>query len=645
MCGIAGFWTSTRMTHDSAIQAALRMADTIIHRGPDDFGTFIDSSSGIAALAFRRLAIIDLTEAGHQPMSSASGNFVVIFNGEIYNHHALRRELELAGVRFRGRSDTEALVEGFEHWGIRETINKIDGMFAIAVWDRRKQTLSLVRDRMGIKPLYIYAEPGFISFGSEMKVLQAGPRFNRRLDDDALEHYLSVLYVPGPKTIFKNTVKLQPGTLVEIKDPLLPLPPPESYWSIVDVAEKGRFGGNILDKTIASALLEKTLSAAVCSHMEADVPLGAFLSGGIDSTLIVSIMQRNSLNPIRTFTVQFDDPVHDEAIYAERIARHIGTEHTVIKVGALEALALVPSLANVFDEPFADSSQVPSLLVAAVARRFVSVALTGDGGDELFGGYNRYRFGQGVIRRAKMVPLIVRNALASMIQSVPYGGIDRLARVVEKVTPLGSKERLIEEKIRKLGRAITCESPARIYSSFIAVGARHGGSRATAAIESAFNLPSAHASTLDRMLLADQLSYLHDNQLTKIDRSSMAYGLESRVPFLDRAVVELSWKLSGASLVQGNDGKSILKRLLFKSVPQELLDRPKTGFSVPLASWLRGPLRPWAEELMVDVQKGRSPLNRNEVARDWESLQSGSDVLGHRMWAVLMFESWRARWL
>lgn len=644
MCGIAGFWTATSMTHDSAVQAAVQMANTIVHRGPDDSGICVDSSSGVA-FAFRRLAIIDLTQAGHQPMESASGNFVVIFNGEIYNHLGLRRELELQGVRFRGRSDTEVLVEGFEQWGIWETISKADGMFAIAIWDRRKRTLYLVRDRMGIKPLYVYAEPGFVSFGSELKVLQAGPRFNRSLDDGALDQYLSVLYVPGPETIFKSTIKLQPGTIIEIQDPSLPLPKPVSYWSIVDIANNGRFGGKILDDAISPALVENTLSAAVCSHMESDVPLGAFLSGGIDSTLIVSMMQRNSLNRIRTFTVKFDDPVHDESIYAERIARHIGTEHTTIPVGAMEALDVVPTLANVFDEPFADSSQIPSLLVAAVARQFVTVALTGDGGDELFAGYNRYRFGRSAINRARFVPRVVRNAIGRLIELAPHGSIDRFAGVVESVMPIGNRQRLVEEKVRKLGRAIACESPARSYGSMVAVGAQDFRTHTTSAIESAFNYPSVHATLLDRMLLADQLSYLHDNQMTKIDRSSMAYGLESRVPFLDRAVVELSWRVSNESLIRGKVGKSILKQLLFKRVPQELLKRPKVGFSVPLASWLRGPLRPWAEELLADVRMANSPLDRNEVVQNWKCLQRGQNEYAHRMWAVLMFESWRACWL
>lgn len=645
MCGFAGFWQAGGVRHDDGMAAVQRMSDTIVHRGPDDAGTFVDGEAGVA-LGFRRLAILDLTPLGHQPMESPAGRFTVVFNGEIYNHRVLRAALEAEGVVFRGRSDTEALCAGFERWGVRETLQRAAGMFAIAAWDRDRRTLTLARDRIGIKPLYLYAEPGFVSFGSELKALAAGPRFGRVVDEQALGDFLAMLYVPGPATILRRVTKLEPGALLEIRDPGAPVPTAQRFWSVRDVAQAGRLGGHVLRAEEAPAAIEAVLTEAVTSHLESDVPLGAFLSGGIDSTTVVALMQRASSRPVRTFTVRFDDPVHDEAAHAEAVAAHLGTDHTTIPVSGDDALALVPRLAEIYDEPFADASQLPSLLVSAAARRHVTVVLTGDGGDEFFAGYNRYLTGQRALPRIAAIPGPLRRAAGRLIAAAPPGAIDRFAVGPGRRLPGMRGQRLVEEKVRKLGWLLREEGVAARYRRLVSVGHLAGGGRPSplpAAIGEAFS--HTGASLLDRMLLADQLAYLPDNQMTKVDRASMAVSLEARVPLLDHRVAELAWRLPPAWLVRDGLGKWALRDVAYRHVPRALLDRPKTGFTVPLAGWLRGPLRPWAEPLLAPSSVRHGPLDATEVSGVWRRLCAGFDDAAPAAWALLMFEAWRARWL
>ena len=623
-----------------------RMADTIQHRGPDDSGVFVEPAAGIA-LGFRRLAILDLTPLGHQPMASPSRRFQVVFNGELYNHHELRRDLEAAGIRFVGRSDTEALVAGFDEWGINETLRRANGMFAIAAWDGKEHRLTLARDRIGIKPLHVYHEPGYVSFGSELKALAAGPRFARRLNEEVVREYAALLYVPGPRTIWRDVIKLPPGTLLEIADPTQSLPSPQPYWSMVAAARNGRLGGHVLREAEIPAAVEGVLSEAVRSHLESDVPLGAFLSGGIDSTTVVALMRQESSRPVRTFTIRFDDPVHDEAAHAEAVAAHLGTEHTTIAIAGSDALDLIPGLVDVYDEPFADASQLPSLLVSAAARRHVTVVLTGDGGDELFAGYNRYLYGQRTLERLDRLPRLVRHGLSRVIDSAPSGSIDRAYGLAQRM-PGSKQERLVEEKVRKLSRLLVLNTPVERYQRLVSTGLVPSGERelpTSFAIAEAFGSSFPNATLLDRMLLSDQLAYLPDNQMTKVDRASMAVGLEARVPLLDHRVAELAWKLPAHWLVRGGVGKWALRHVAYKHVPRALLDRPKTGFSVPLAGWLRGPLRPWAESLLDASDLANGPLPATAVRAVWRRLCAGHDDAASGVWASLVFMAWSKRWL
>ncbi|TMQ13607.1 MAG: asparagine synthase (glutamine-hydrolyzing) [Candidatus Rokuibacteriota bacterium] len=622
MCGFAGVLTTAGVPSLALADQARRMIAPILHRGPDDSGVWTDEEAGVA-LGFRRLAIIDLSANGHQPMWSPSRRFVIVFNGEVYNFGELRDELEQAEYRFRGGSDTEVILAAFERWGVEDAVRRFVGMFAIAVWDAQRRELSLVRDRLGKKPLYVYSEPGLITFGSELKALLAGPSFDRSIDRQALASYLRYLYVPAPRSIFQRARKVPAGHILTVSDPKRSLPPARPYWSLRNVALAGL--ANPFTGTDGEAIdtLETLLVDAVGSRMRADVPLGALLSGGIDSSTVVAMMQA-------------------------AVARHLGTDHTELLLTGEDARALIPRLTDIFDEPHADPSQLPTFLVSQLARQHVTVALSGDGGDELFGGYNRYVYGTRMLPRVSRVPRAVRRRVAAGISSVPPATWDRLSRFTATLFP-GIPEQRLGERFHKLSHVMSADSVGDMYRSLLSAWQQPDGlvadCRAGEDANERILAGSEPRHLLDRMMLADQTSYLPDDLLAKVDRASMAVSLELRAPLLDHRVVELSWRLPRSLKLRGTVGKWVLRQVLYRRVPQEIVERPKMGFSVPIDRWLRGPLREWGESLLAPAALGESGLlNPAGIIRAWRELQDGRRPAGAALWAVIMFQAWRARW-
>lgn len=646
MCGLAGIFTRRQWTAARLREVTERMSGAIAHRGPDDSGVWVNAADGIA-LGFRRLAIVDLSPLGHQPMRSVSGRFRMIFNGEVYNYPALRHELEGLGYRFRGHSDTEIILAAFEHWGIEAAVRRFVGMFAIAVWDNRLRQLSLMRDRLGIKPLFVYHHAGLLAFASELKALVEGEEFDRTLDVSALTAYLRYLYVPAPKSIFQHVVKIRPGHILTISDPSAALPESCPYWSVETAASDGHAEPFVGDDDEAIAELEALLTDAVRLRMQADVPLGALLSGGIDSSTVVALMQSSADRPVKTFTIGFDEEDFNEAAHARAIANHLGTDHTELHLTGAASLAVIPRLAEMFDEPLADPSQIPTFLVCELARRQVTVALTGDGGDELFGGYNRYLHGERLIGGFQNWPRPIRRLTAAGVTSIPEHGWNRMQAALRPVFPTAGSARQIGAKIHKFGELLRAESSDGMYTSllsawqapenFVTSVARNGNHQGALHGDESFSL-------LERMMLADQSAYLPDDLLAKVDRASMAVSLEARVPLLDHRVVELSWKLPRRFKIRGGRGKWILRQILYKYVPAALVDREKMGFSVPLVRWLAGPLKDWAGDLLISGAD--DPFLRREVVRkQWDSFLAGQVSNAAGLWALVMFRAWQNRWV
>jgi asparagine synthase (glutamine-hydrolysing) len=634
VCGFAGILTKAGYGHDDLADAARRMTEPIAHRGPDDSGVWVHPECGIG-FGFRRLAILDLSPYGHQPMWSPSGRYVAVFNGEVYNFGALRADLERRGVRFRGRSDTEVVLAAFDQWGIPDAIGRFVGMFALAVWDTAQRELSLTRDRLGKKPLYVYSEPGLVTFGSELKALVAGPSFDRTIDREALASYLRYLYVPAPRSIFARAMKIPAGHILTVSDAACPLPPSRPYWSLAEAAQRG-LAQPIPSERDALDELESLVTDAVRSRMVSDVPLGALLSGGIDSSTIVALMQEASGRAIKTYTIGFDDEVFNEAAYAARVAAHLGTDHTELTISGTDAQALIPRMAGIFDEPFADPSQLPTFFVSQLARQHVTVALCGDGGDELFGGYNRYVYGARMLPRVDRLPVGVRRWVAAGVETLTADSLGRL----------GGR---IGERVEKMGALMAGGSVGDMYQSLLSAW-----QRPESIVRDAGPTVDPNTSILngrvperlvDRMMLADQMTYLPDDLLAKMDRASMAVSLEVRAPLLDHRVVELSWRLPPELKLRGRVGKWALRQMLYRRVPRTLVDRPKMGFSVPVDAWLRGPLRRWAGELLApDAIAEGGLLDPAPISRAWEDLQSGRRHTGAALWAVAMFQGWRGRW-
>ena len=643
MCGITGFWDlrAARST-DQSRDVVRAMMTAIAHRGPDDTGEFVDAERGVA-LGFRRLSILDLSPAGHQPMASATGRYVIIFNGEVYNYEDVRRDLIEAGVApsFRGHSDTEVILAAIEAWGLG-AIERFIGMFAAAVWDRQERELTLIRDRVGVKPLYYGWAGDVLLFGSELKAIRQHPAFAAEISRDALAQYARYLYVPAPFTIYEGIEKLEPGTFATFRAHER-TPRETAYWSARRVVEKAASDRVDMSEEEAIDALDVLVRDAVRLRMIADVPLGAFLSGGIDSSTVVAAMQAQSSLPVRTFTIGFHEQRYNEAHFAARVARHLGTDHSELYVTAEEAMATIPRMPGMYDEPFADSSQIPTFLVSQLARRHVKVSLSGDGGDELFGGYYRYVFGRAMWRNIGRVPRPFRRTLGRLLMRPSARTWERVLRAGGPLVPSLLRQERPGEKLHKAAHFLAASSTEKLYEqvvthwSNVVRGARD---RATIVTDSS-QWPALDDPT-ERMMYLDLMTYLPDDVLVKVDRASMAVSLEAREPLLDHRLIEFAWRLPMRMKLGRDRGKVILRKLLRRYLPEELIERPKMGFGVPIADWLRGPLRGWAEDLLDEAKmRDAGYFDAEQVRNVWAAHLRGEGNWQDHLWAVLMFEAWR----
>lgn len=667
MCGIVGYW-GKELPSESTAQ---HMAARIVHRGPDDVGAWCDQDAGLA-MAHRRLSILDLSPAGHQPMHSACGRYVIAFNGEIYNHESLRSKVQgprAKGGLWQGHSDTETLLAAISCWGLQETLKVSVGMFAIALWDRKEQTLTLARDRFGEKPLYYgfaqgcgfaqgvsHAEGavtgrGPLLFGSELKALMAHPEWQGTLASEALEGYLRFGCVGGEASIFQGVAKLPPGSLLTLSQADVQagrLPAPRPWWSAEQAAREAMQAGRIEDPEAAVSAVEQALGQSVRSRMLADVPLGAFLSGGVDSSLIVALMQQQAERPVRTFSVGFDDARYDESQHAEAVAAHLGTEHLTLQATSQMALDLVPSLPELYDEPFADSSQLPTTLVSRLTREHVTVALSGDAGDELFGGYNRHLWVPRIWQKLRRLPLVARRALGGSLKAIPSHAYDRIMRLGGRVLPSRLRLRTFGEKLHKLAAVLESPSERALFAGVASMNRQplalledQGRGAAPDALFPALQ----QFDSVEWMLLMDTLHYMVDDVLVKVDRASMASSLEVRVPFLDPEVFHTAWRIPADIKLRDGQGKWVLRQLLYRHVPRELIERPKMGFAIPLDAWLRGPLREWAEDLLSPASLAELPmLDASQVRKLWQLHLKGRGHYAQQLWTVLQLLAWQRRW-
>lgn len=639
MCGIAGFIDFKRETGSERLRDEVRrMAEALSHRGPDMGDQWIDAEVGVA-LGFRRLAIIDLTPTGHQPMISSDGRFVVIYNGEAYNFADLRVELEAAGHEFRGTSDTEVFLEGCVAWGVEAAVGRLIGMFAFALWDRREAKLWLGRDRVGIKPIYYSRQGSLFMFGSELKALRAKDGWQATVDRDALAAYLRFNYVPTPHSIYQNVSKLEPGTLLSLRpgeEPSL-----TRYWDLATAASQPR---SLIDEDEALDEGEALLRDAVKRRLVSDVPLGALLSGGVDSSTVTALMQVEGGHPVKSFTVGFEQAGFDEAGQAQAIAEHIGAEHHELYLSEARALELVPRLPEWYDEPFGDSSALPSWLVAQMAREHVTVALSGDGGDEVFLGYNRYHAAAAAWQGVRRIPDPLKRLAAKAISAVPTTGWDGVADLL----PKSIRPRMAGDKAHKLGSILAEDDADGMYRRLVSHWNDPTDLVANAAepTSAVWREAGKIEDFSERMAFLDSKTYLPDDILTKVDRASMAVGLEVRVPLLDHRLIEFAWRLPKPMKLRGTSTKRLLRRILYRHVPKELVDRPKTGFAIPLDNWLRGPLRDWAEALIDEIRlKREGYIEPLPVRHAWSDHLAGRGNAGQAIWGVLMFQSWHERWM
>lgn len=655
MCGFAGYLTNNAKVLANAEGIANAMAQTIQHRGPNDSGVWVDVNAGVA-LAHRRLSVLDLSPAGHQPMVSRSGRYVIAFNGEIYNHLELRRELDEAdsnvwlGIddkdkRWKGHSDTETLLAGFEAWGIETTLKKTVGMFAISLWDRDEKVLTLARDRMGEKPFYYGFQKNTFLFGSELKALKAHPDFLSEIDRDVLCLYLRHCYIPVPYSIYKGIQKLLPGTYLQLRmggDAHSQSLTPKSYWRMADVVAEGIKRPFVGSDAEAIAAVDSQLKQSIGLQMLADVPLGAFLSGGIDSSTVVALMQAQSTQPVKTFSIGFDEVGYNEAEYAKAVAKHLGTEHTELYVSATDAMNVIPLLAEMYDEPFADSSQIPTFLVSKMAKQHVTVSLSGDAGDELFCGYNRYLLAD-TWQKIEYVPFALRKATGHLIKTLSPSTWDSIFQQLTKIKTFPSN---MGEKLERLANRLgTVDGINTLYYSLVSeldqpeqivLGATEPETWLTKV-----GMKSTFKDAKQHMMFMDAMTYLPDDILVKVDRAAMANSLETRVPFLDHRVVELACRLPMNMKVRDGKTKWILREVLYKHVPQQLIERPKAGFGIPLGEWLRGPLCVWVESLLNEQRLHKEGYFNVSCVRDiWHAHLSGQRNHQSLLWSILMFQVW-----
>lgn len=624
MCGIAGIVNYHDQAHD--IEHNLQgMIKTLHHRGPDGEGLWFDKLQGIG-LGHKRLSIIDLSDEGKQPMTSSNNRYVMTYNGEVYNFEILRKELEHQGCVFRGHSDTEVILAAIETWGLEQSISRFIGMFAFALWDKAEKKLHLARDRLGIKPLYFGHVNGAFIFASELKALRNFPKFNQPIHRDAIALFLRHNYIPAPYSIYEGINKLQPGKILTLdvsqenkQDYQI-----STYWSVATTVEQGiarPFTGS--DKE-AIDQLDTLLKDAINLRMLADVPLGAFLSGGIDSSVVTALMQAQSSQPVKTFSIGFNETGYNEAVYAKAIAEHLGTEHTELYVTSAEAMAVIPQLPTLFDEPFSDSSQIPTFLVSQLARNHVTVSLSGDGGDELFYGYSRYFNTKNTWRKINTIPEKIRLPLAHIIKAASKTGAGKLEKVAE-ILSLRHPDDLYRRSM----------SHWKMPSSIVL-----GATEPLTSMTNPDLQPQAEDFS-NRMMHYDLGSYLPDDILTKVDRASMGVSLEARVPLLDHRVVEFAWRLPLSLKKKEAQGKWILRQLLYRYVPQELVERPKMGFGVPIGAWLRGPLRDWAENLLDENRlREEGYFNPLPIRKIWQEHLAGKQYRHYYLWDILMFQSW-----
>lgn len=642
MCGIAGLLDAGAIGASAQMtRSAQAMADAIAYRGPDDHGVWCNADAGVA-LSHRRLSIVDLSPAGHQPMISANGRFIVAYNGEVYNHQTLRRELESRGVQFRGHSDTEVMLEAFANYGIEATVKRLIGMFTIAVWDQSERTLTLVRDRLGIKPVYWAKFGGLFLFGSELKALRAHPGWAPRIDRRATASFMRHNYVPAPYSIYEGVFKLEAGSILTL--PWGGEPKITKFWDARSVASAGMADPIEGSDAEMTDRLEALLTDAVQRRMIADVPLGAFLSGGVDSSTVVALMQKANLGRVRTFTIGFDTPGFDEAPYAAAVARHLDTQHTELKVTSRDALDVIPRLADMYDEPFADSSQIPTYLVSAMTRQHVTVALSGDGGDELFAGYNRYQLASRLWGGLSLMPSALRHTLAGVIRAVsPERWSSLLSGLPARIQPAQ-----VGDKLHKLAGVLDMPDRSAVYRRLVSHWDPQTAAPGADEYKGLLWDPTVAEQIpgfREQMQFLDLVTYLPDDILTKVDRASMAVALEARVPLLDHRLVEFAWRLPSTAKVRHGTSKWLLRQVLYRHVPKELIERPKMGFGIPLGEWLRGPLRDWAETLLDEKRLREAGLVDAALVRKfWEEHLSGHRNWQYHLWDVLMLESWRQRW-
>ncbi|MDC1330937.1 asparagine synthase (glutamine-hydrolyzing) [Gammaproteobacteria bacterium] len=672
MCGFVGFYLNSGEDAPVEMEKIIaNMTDKLEHRGPDDRGTWLDHKHSIA-LGHRRLAIVDVSSSGHQPMASASSRYVIALNGEVYNHSELRSELDLINPnsQWSGHSDTETLLAGIEAWGIEKTLSKAVGMFAIALWDRKNHTLNLIRDRFGEKPLYYgWINTGsakVFAFGSELKALRAYPSFQNAISRDALKQFFKYMYVPAPYSIFECIYKLEPGCILSMKKPPkteptnVPHPQEDqdvfydglqiSKWYKFKEAISKNAKEFIKDEAEATELLEKQLKETIKIQSLADVPLGAFLSGGVDSSAVVALMQDQASSPIKTFTIGFEESQFDESPYAKAVASHLKTEHHEMRVTSNDALSLIPQLPHLYDEPFADASQIPTYFVSQAAKKEVTVSLSGDAGDELFGGYNRYLMAPELWKKIHWMPFSARKLLGSSFSKIPMGLWDKIGDLYNSTRSDSRGIARLGDKISKTAlRLKNVDSLDALYKNLVfewpdtdalVKGDSSSSSTLINLIEE--SLPAGGFDNSEsRMMYWDTISYLPDDILCKVDRAAMANSLETRVPFLDHRVVELAQRIPLQFKIKDSIGKSVLRDILYKHVPKDLIERPKVGFGIPLAEWLRGPLRPWVEELINSERLDREGYLQSELVHQvWREHLSGKRDWSSRIWAVVIFQQW-----